>query len=114
MLVTRRISCQDFYYKLKAVPQDFLLKDALLCNFIEITLPHGCSPVNLLKVFRIFFLSERLRGTAPDKLIVTVEKKKKAWNTINETNSLVIVCLHDKLILGHKLRMLVYYQCRFC
>ena len=24
----------------------------LLCNFIEITLRHGCSPVNLLHIFR--------------------------------------------------------------
>ena len=28
----------------------------LLCNFIEITVQHGCSPVNLLRVFRIPFL----------------------------------------------------------
>ena len=25
----------------------------MLCNFIEITLRHGCSPVNLLHIFRI-------------------------------------------------------------
>ena len=28
----------------------------LLCNFIEITLRHGCSPVNLLHIFRTAFL----------------------------------------------------------
>ena len=27
----------------------------LLCNFIEITLRHGCSPVNLLSIFRTRF-----------------------------------------------------------
>ena len=27
----------------------------LLCNFIEITLRHGCSPVNLLQIFRTPF-----------------------------------------------------------
>ena len=27
----------------------------LLCNFIEITLRHGCSPVNLLHIFRTSF-----------------------------------------------------------
>ena len=35
----------------------------LLCNFIEITLRHGCSPVNLLHIFRAPFTkntSERL------------------------------------------------------
>ena len=30
-------------------------KVALLCNFIEITLRHGCSPVNLLHIFRTAF-----------------------------------------------------------
>ena len=36
---------------------------AILCNFIEITLRHGCSPVNLLHIFRTPFTkntSERL------------------------------------------------------
>ena len=28
----------------------------LLCNFIEITLQHGCSPVNLLYIFKTPFL----------------------------------------------------------
>ena len=42
------------------------------------------------------------------------ETNNQLRNTINETNSLAIVCLRDKLILGHKLRMLAYYQCRFC
>ena len=28
----------------------------LLCNFIEIALRHGCSPVNLLHIFRTPFL----------------------------------------------------------
>ena len=28
------------------------VSDKLLCNFIEITLRHGCSPVNLLHIFR--------------------------------------------------------------
>ena len=27
----------------------------LLCNFIEIALQHGCSPVNLLHIFRTSF-----------------------------------------------------------
>ena len=28
---------------------------ALLCTFIKITLQHGCSPVNLLQIFRTTF-----------------------------------------------------------
>ena len=34
--------------------QSFFLK--LISNFIEITLRHGCSPVNLLHIFRTSFL----------------------------------------------------------
>ena len=34
----------------------------LLCKFIEITLLHGCSPVNLLHIFRIFFLKNTSGG----------------------------------------------------
>ena len=30
-------------------------RNPLLCNFIEITLRHGCSPVNLLHIFRTPF-----------------------------------------------------------
>ena len=34
---------------------DFNKVAKLLCNFIGITLRHGCSPVNLLHIFRTFF-----------------------------------------------------------
>ena len=34
----------------------------LLCSFIEITLRHGCSPVNLLHIFRTLFLGTPLGG----------------------------------------------------
>ena len=34
----------------------------LLCKFIKITLPHGCSPVNILHIFRTFFLRTPLEG----------------------------------------------------
>ena len=40
-----------------------LKKVAMLCNFIEITLQHGCYPANLLHIFRTAFPmnnSERL------------------------------------------------------
>ena len=33
----------------------------LLCNFIEITLRHGCSPVNLLHIFRTPFTKNTCR-----------------------------------------------------
>ena len=34
----------------------------LLCNFIEITLQNGCSPVNLLDIFRTLSLRKLLDG----------------------------------------------------
>ena len=39
----------------------------LLCNFIEITLGHGCSPVNLLRMFQNTFSEERLWTAASVK-----------------------------------------------
>ena len=36
-------------------------KIALLCNFIEITLRHGCSPVNLLHIFSATFTKNTTR-----------------------------------------------------
>ena len=39
-------------------PEVLLRKGVLkICNFIEIALQHGCSPVNLLHIFRTPFLS---------------------------------------------------------
>ena len=40
----------------------FLGKVFLLCNFIEITLRHGRSPVNLLHIFRTLFSKNISRG----------------------------------------------------
>ena len=35
-----------------------LISIKLLCNFIEITLRHGCSPINLLPIFRTPFTNK--------------------------------------------------------
>ena len=48
-------------------PSRSVISVKLLCNFIEITLLHGCSPVNLLHIFRTY-----LRTTASEYVI-------KAW-----------------------------------
>ena len=46
-------------YRRTSIPKCDFNKVALLCNFIEITLRHGCFPVNLLHIFRTpFLLSE--------------------------------------------------------
>ena len=45
------------------VQEAALHKYSLLCNFIEIALRHGCSPVNLLHIFKIpFFTRTPLEG----------------------------------------------------
>ena len=41
----KKFSIKDFFSKCDQIP-------SLLGNFIEITLRHGCSPVNLLYIFR--------------------------------------------------------------
>ena len=40
----------------------FLISLKLFCNFIEIALHHGCSPVNLLHIFRTPFPRKPLDG----------------------------------------------------
>ena len=40
-------------YRRKPMPKCNFNKVA--CNFIEITLRHGCSPINLLHIFRTVF-----------------------------------------------------------
>ena len=42
-------------------------KVALLCNFIEIALRHGCSRVNLLHIFRTPFLRNTSKGLLLDQ-----------------------------------------------
>ena len=44
----------------------------LLCNFIEIALRHGCSPVNSLYIFRTLFLRNISRG-------LLLEGKLERW-----------------------------------
>ena len=34
----------------------------MLCNFIEVALQHGCSPVNLLHIFKTPFLKNTTEG----------------------------------------------------
>ena len=55
----------------------------LLCNFIEITLQHGCSPGNLLHIFRTPFL-----------------KNTSAWLLLN----LELISTHSKIDLAPCLR----------
>ena len=52
----------------------------LLCNFIEITLQRGCSPVYLLQIFRTPFYKHTYGGLLPD----LKNNKEIPVNQINE------------------------------
>ena len=55
----------------------------LQSNFIEITLPHGCSPVNLLHIFRTPFL-KNTSGRLLLKMSVSIlDKKRFQFSSIN-------------------------------
>ena len=43
-------------------PSRSVISIKLLCNFIKITVPHGCSPVNLLHIFRTPFPKNTYKG----------------------------------------------------
>ena len=53
---------QQIYRRTTPMPKCDFNKVALHCIFIEIILPHGCSPVNLLHIFRTSFPRTPLGG----------------------------------------------------
>ena len=55
----------------------------LLCNFIEITLRHGCSPVNLLHIFRTLFP----RNTSGGMLLGRAFSSREQQNNIGMIES---------------------------
>ena len=55
-----------------------LISIKLQSNFIEITLQHGCSPVNLLHIFRKFFL----KNTSEVLLLISDGAKFKNFNLL--------------------------------
>ena len=63
----------------------------LLCNFIEIALRHGCSPVNLLHVFRTSFYKNTYEGLPVRQLLHACEaifeekEKRTRYHTVNKT-----------------------------
>ena len=52
-------------------PCRIVISIKLLCNFIEIVLRHGYSPVNLLRTFRHLFLRTPLDGCFCNTLFLT-------------------------------------------
>ena len=54
------------------------------CNFIEIALRHGCSPVNLLHIFRTPFLKN-----TSERLLLMKITMCNYWRTIEEGRQLI-------------------------
>ena len=54
-----------------------------LCNFIEITFRHGCSPVNLLHILRTLFPQEHLCRATSELRLTCIGLK----NELEEYNS---------------------------
>ena len=50
-------------------PYQSVISIKLLCNFIEMTLRHGCSPVSMLHIFRTPFPKSTFGRLLPNKLI---------------------------------------------
>ena len=69
----------------------------LLCNFIEIELRHGCSPVNLLHIFRTSFprnTSGWLPLTKKVKTTKDITYKKSTFWLVERSAKLVLHCSH--------------------
>ena len=83
---TQRCFLEKVFWKYTANLQENTHAEVrkLLCNFIEITLCHGCSPVNLLHIFRSPFLKEHLRWLLLEKqfLLTAVSASCSALNMI--------------------------------
>ena len=73
--------------------QQIYRRAKLLCNFIEIALRHGCSPVNLLHIFRIPFL----KNTSRWLLVHFMRMKEPCLKLVQIFNSLM-----DRVMLSVK------------
>ena len=73
----------------------------LLC-FIEITLRHGCSPVNLLHIFRTSFLKN-----ASGWLLLILSKAN--WRILTIVSMSVVFC--RRCLIGLNLKILLFIFC---
>ena len=51
-------------------PYRSVISKKLLCNFLEITLRHGCSPINLLRIFRTPFPKNSSEGLLLERIFM--------------------------------------------
>ena len=82
-------------------PSRGVLKVFLLCSFIEITLQHGLSPVNLLHIFRTHFLRTPMESCFRQKLLI--EKQGLHLESLTSERTVFTVVIrssHPEVLLG--------------
>ena len=80
----------------------FLGKSVLLCNFIEIAFRHGCSPVNLLHIFKKPFPKNTSEG-----LLLMLDRVLN--NPVTVTTTRVALLIEKRLVKD----LLVHYVTSF-
>ena len=83
----------------RGVPSKRCSENMQQSNFIEITLPHGCSPVNLLHIFRTPF-TKNTSGWLLLSICFIIQVSgdcrnwacKKCWNNIKGNDILKVLC----------------------
>ena len=83
----------------------------LQSNFIEITLWHGCSPVNLLHFFRTHFLKNTSEGLLLSCLVTKIKEiisknTSSAWNILLPSVQVCRMCLYSLFQNQHPLILL--------
>ena len=94
---------------------DFNKFITLLCNLIEITHRYGCSPVNLLHIFKIPFIMCTSRGLL---LYQTVALKKLQYSQETSVTESFLLALHlhfyQKLEFCYSLLMIKVFRTTIC
>ena len=79
-------------YRRTPMPKCNFNKVALLCNFIEITLRHGCYPVNLLHIFRTPFPRNISGWLILDFVFQVISEKTLCSNDFTKNLKEIFIC----------------------
>ena len=64
-----------------------LISIKMLCNFVEITLQHGCSPVNLLHICKT-----PVPKNTPGQLLLNIINQKRGIIVLRPNNAFSLFC----------------------
>ena len=98
-------------YKLQNYPCQSVISAKLLSSFIEITLLHGCSPVNLLHIFRTIFYKNTFRGLLLLDVLASFIATLLSWLTSLYIKEILIVPFHLKYFLVDTLQIFYTGNC---